>query len=206
MEHTTDQLRRFLLGEAYEGIGLIRRVEQRVEQLAGDIGKPSMRVNWYIPTQGSAHDQSDDDGLVERLTELAVALVEWEGKGIGRNPASQRHLIGYLRRNHITDVCYLLGGSDSDLRRASEDDRVTLRTGKLEQTWHRVQGLLAAEEPTEAERMRCESLAGYLVAWLHPCAHSFELMPCEDPRIEVLRCSCGAGFSRAAGEMSAVGG
>lgn len=155
--------------------GLLGRVRQRVKAVS-QVEGPVYRTGSVIPTGGAGHANEDASGLIEQVTELAIALNEWEGQGIGSSTAKTgRSLIQYLRANHLTDVDYLVG-----------------RYGRLERTVEVVKALLI--DPTEMNLAKVESLAHYLTGWIGDCKHEWHTLTSEDGSIELHDCPCGAGF------------
>lgn len=188
MDFSWDELRDYLLGGERVGPGLLRRVQHRVEQLSSSL-KPGLRSGWYIPTGGAFHTQEDSEGLIEKVLDLATALNEWSGRGIGTSaPGSERHLLKYLRENHITDVEYLTGSQ-----------------GRIERTRGELKDLMASNSPTEAEQDRATELMRYLKGWMGDCDHDF-VQEASDAGIAVMRCECGARYSIVGGQRWAVGG
>lgn len=190
MDFSWDELRDYMLGGERVGPGLIRRVQHRVEQLSSSIGLGlSLRYDWYIPTRGAFHSQEDSEGLIEKVIDLATALNEWSGNGIGTSaPGSERHLLKYLRDNRITDVEYLTGSH-----------------GRLQRTREELKDLMGSDEPTERDRERALELMRYLKGWMGDCDHDFQEEPADDG-IQVWRCECGARYSEVGGQRWAVGG
>ena len=177
----------YLLGSEHAGAGLLARIRDRIEALSELLG-PRYRTGWYIPTHGSGgSDNETEEGQVEALTDLACALVEWQGRGFGTSSTQAKNkFLAYLRKEKITDVEYLLGKKDSD-----QDDHA----GKLALIRNEVRDLLKPESPPIQDHLRCLSLVEFLKAWLGNCSHNFEPMPSDDPNIIVMTCTnCYAGY------------
>lgn len=168
-------LRNYLLGTTYGGAGLLRRVEQRVSEQT-QVDGPAYRTGSVIPTGVSVgKDHGSDSGFSETTFALLVGLIQWLGHGLGRTPPghSERALLEYLVRNHITDLDALLGSD-----------------GRLEQVRRRVEEEL--REPTEAQIQNCRDLVDFLRAWMtSDCDHEWEEVE-RDGKLVVHACDCGA--------------
>lgn len=205
MNYDVADLRRYLLG-TIDGKGLIERVAERVQEVSSSIA-PRFRTNWYIPTRGAGHENESAEGLIDRVFDLALAMNEWLGPGIGRShPHTHPGLVTYLRRNRITDVSYLIGVTESESHRLSEDDQRDLKHGKLQEVGHEVKRLLQPDSPSGQAVERCDELMRFLRGWLGNCDHDFVQEPSDDPRIIVMKCHCGAGYWESKGEWAQVGG
>ena len=169
-----EPLRLQLLGGVRAGPGLIRRVHHRVEQLSSPEG-PGYRTGSVIPTGTSSHESESQDGLIEDVSELCIALIEWQaGKDFGTaSNRAKQGLFSYLAKNRITDVDYV---------------KTKLRAVRTE-----VSDQLRPESPEQAVVDRCESLARFLTTWMGGCPHDFQRVPA-DEGINILACHCGASY------------
>jgi hypothetical protein len=176
---TISDLRNHLLGDVYGGPGLIRRVKAKVLELTADDG-PTYRTGSIIGMADNAYDSEED---AARVLDLAIGIIEWKGQGIGRaSEQTKRALTGYLRRNRISDVDYLVGGKRKD-------------SGRLNEVSTEVKSLLASDNPPSTAIFRCKALTRFLTEWLgSDCEHVFVPIESDDPRLRVLVCDCGARY------------
>lgn len=193
----------YLLGSEHAGPGLLNRVRDRIEALSELLG-PRYRTGWYIPTHGSgASENETEEGQVEALTDLACALVEWQGRGFGTSSTQAKNkFLAYLRSNKLTDVDYLLG--TDKIREEGE-----AWNGKLAYIRTEVRDLLKPDPAPLQDHLRCLSLMEFLKAWIGPCEHQWRALPSDDSKIVVMRCvNCNAGYSNYLGDDAwlAVGG
>ena len=185
-----DNLNRYLLGDIYQGPGLLRRVGVKVAELTR-VGGPGF-VSASVMGAGSQKHDSDPTEDAERVIDLAVALYEWRDSAIGEDtPRVRRMLIDYLRRHRISDTELLLGSANTGLG-VLEIIRKEVRQA-LEQTPY----------PSGDQVERCFALALHLRDWLgDKCDHDFQLIASDDARIRVMVCAHDCGVRYALDERS----
>lgn len=176
----------YLLGADWSGPGLLRRVGEKVRELT-DGYLPRYKTGSVMGFTDLKHEsESIDDSPV---MDLAVALIEWKGKGAsGRD--SRPTLVKYLLRNQISDAELLVGSE---------------KTGKglLYEIRTEAKTVLAGAASGDTERNLREDINRYLTLaqmlreWLDSeCVHEPKQLPTDDPKVVVLECAkCGSRLS-----------
>lgn len=179
MDISVDALSNHLLGDVGCGPGLLRRVASKVEELTADEG-PGY-VTSSVMGAGSHRHASDPEIDAEKVMDLAVVLIQFQGAGIGVSGSRVRQqLVTYLRRYRISDDELLLGSP-------------RIGTGHIELVRQRVKALLHEREvPSKGP---CADLERVLRAWLDDaCDHDFTIID-EAGHTTIMGCAhCDAGY------------
>lgn len=173
----SNDIRDYLIGNAYGAIGLLHKVEQRVKE-QDTIDGPVYKTGSVMLTGPSAsRDHGNESGLSETCFELLVALTQWLGKGIGWDTSgdTEKQLLRYLIENRITDIEVLTGGRIQQV--IDEVDRILPEDRELYEehpAWQRV-----------------NELKKYLLDWLDDdCHHQWELIADVDNSLRVATYRC----------------
>lgn len=160
----------YLLGSPTAGPGLIRRAELCISSM--DQGwKPVFRTGSWIGTGDVSHDSKDEDGRVDELFRLGIALSGWLADKEPL-PGAVKNFASYLARNQVSDIDWT--------------------RNRLKEVRHAVGHLRSSV--LESDLLRVQHLAAILKGFMGTCEHIFSEIPTDLRGVAVFRCDCGASY------------